>query len=111
MDERVTALSQHVQLRICTSFIDNALGIPREIFCIVQMCIAYCRSQYDNRNPRLARQNMMRRILMDRARAKNMSKRGRGAVQVNSMTLRRSGLTRETGRWLWHARCFVPVRS
>ncbi len=52
MDERVTAFSQHVQVRICTGFIDNALGIPSETFCIVQMCIDYCRSQYDHCNPR-----------------------------------------------------------
>jgi hypothetical protein len=52
MDERVTALSQCMQLEICTGFIDGTLGIPCETFCIVKMCIDRCRSQYDNRDPR-----------------------------------------------------------
>lgn len=52
MDERITAFSQHMQVRICTGFIDYALGIPHETFCILQMCIDYCRSQDDNCDPR-----------------------------------------------------------
>ena len=52
MYEGVTALSQNMQLRICTGFIDNALGIPGETFCIVQMRIDCCSGQHDDRDPR-----------------------------------------------------------
>lgn len=52
MCEGVTALSQSMQLRICTDFIDNALGIPSETFRIVQLCIDCCRGQHDDRDPR-----------------------------------------------------------
>lgn len=41
-----------MQLRICTGFIDSALGITGATFRIVQMGIDCCRSQYDYCNPR-----------------------------------------------------------
>lgn len=41
-----------MQLRICTGFIDSALGITGATFRIVQMCIDCCRGQYDYCDPR-----------------------------------------------------------
>lgn len=52
MYEGVTPLPQNMKLRIRTGFIDDALGIPGETFCIVEMCIDCCRGQHDDRDPR-----------------------------------------------------------
>ena len=51
MDEGITALSQLMQLRICTGLIDSAPGITRATFRIAEMCVNYRRSQHDYRDP------------------------------------------------------------